>query len=64
MNLSGLIDMSVSLAGKLSMIEKEQYDRFNATGNIEINNMLVALKGYPEVRVNKAGFELPRLTRI
>lgn len=56
MNLSGLIDMSVSLAGKLSMIEKEQYDRFNATGNIEINNMLVALKGYPEVRVNKAGF--------
>ena len=55
-NLSGLIDMSVSLAGRLSMIEKEQYDRFNAAGNIEINNMLVALKGYPEVKINKAGF--------
>ncbi len=25
-NLSGLIDMSVSMAGRMSMIEKAQYD--------------------------------------
>ncbi len=56
-NLSGIIDMSVKMAGRLSMIEKEQYDKFQASGNMGIKNMLVAMTGYPEVRINDAGFE-------
>ncbi|MCJ7449527.1 MAG: hypothetical protein MUO72_17770 [Bacteroidales bacterium] len=56
-SLSGIIDMSVAMAGKLSMIEKEQYDRFQASGNINIQNMLVAMAGYPEVKINDAEFE-------
>jgi hypothetical protein len=55
--LSGIIDMSVKMAGKLSMIEKKQYANFQASGNIGIRNMLVAMTGYPEVKINDAGFE-------
>lgn len=56
-SLSGVIDMAVKMAGKLSMIEKEQYESFQASGTMNIQNMLVAMIGYPEVRINEAGFE-------
>ena len=56
-NLSGIIDMSVKMAGKMSMIEKEQYESFTATGNMNIKDMLVEMIGYPEVKINNAGFE-------
>lgn len=56
-NLSGLIDMSVRMAGRLSMIEKAQYDQFQASGGLGIQNMLVAMTGYPEVNIKNAGFE-------
>ena len=36
LNLSGFIDMSVSMAGRMSMIEKSQYDKFKASGNLNI----------------------------
>lgn len=55
--LSGIIDMSVQMAGRMSMIEKEQYESFNASGNMTIKSMLVAMTGYPEVKINEAGFE-------
>lgn len=51
-DLSGIIDLSVKMAGRLSMIEKEQYDKFQASGNIGIQNMLVNMTGYPEVKIN------------
>ncbi|HAM09763.1 MAG: hypothetical protein A2X05_16995 [Bacteroidetes bacterium GWE2_41_25] len=56
-SLSGIIDMSVQMAGKMSMIEKEQYESFKATGNMGIKDMVVAMTGYPEVKINSAGFE-------
>lgn len=55
--LSGIIDMSVKMAGRLSMIEKEQYANFQASGTMGVRNMLVAMIGYPEVKINDAGFE-------
>ena len=55
--LSGVIDVSAKMAGRMSMIEKEQYESFKASGNLGIQNMLVAMKGYPEVKINKAAFE-------
>jgi hypothetical protein len=57
MNLSGIIDLSVKMAGQLSMIEKEQYDKFQASGKIGIQNMLVEMTGYPGIRINDAGLE-------
>lgn len=56
-SLSGIIDMSVKMAGKMSMVEKEQYDKFTAEGQMNIKDMLVAMTGYPDVRINNAGFE-------
>ena len=56
-SLSGIIDMSVQMAGRMSMIEKGQYESFNASGSMNIKNMLVAMIGYPEVKINNAGFE-------
>jgi hypothetical protein len=55
--LSGVIDMSLKMAGRMSMLEKGQYDKFQASGNMNIENMLVAMTGYPEVKINNAGFE-------
>jgi len=55
--LSGIIDMSVRMAGKMSMIEKAQYEKFQASGSLGINNMEVAMTGYPAVIINDAGFE-------
>jgi hypothetical protein len=56
-SLSGIIDMSVKMAGKMSMVEKEQYDKFTAEGQMNIKDMLVAMTGYPDVKINSAGFE-------
>jgi hypothetical protein len=55
-NLSGIINMSLSMAGRMSMIENEQYDKFKASGNMDITGMLVSMTGYPEVKINNAGF--------
>jgi AsmA-like C-terminal region/AsmA family len=56
MNLSGVIDMSLSMAGKLSMIEKEKYESFTAKGNLGIKGMKVVMKGYPDVEIKEALF--------
>jgi len=56
-NLSGIIDMSVRMAGKMSMIEKGQYESFKASGKMGIQNMVIAMTGYPEIKITEAGFE-------
>lgn len=55
--LSGLLDLSVEMDGRLSMIENEQYDLFKASGRMEINDMVVGMTGYPEIKIAEAGFE-------
>lgn len=57
MNLSGVIDMAVTMAGKLSMVEKEQYEKFTAAGKLGIKNMVVAMIGYPEVEIKEASLK-------
>lgn len=58
MNLSGLIDIGVGLEGKMSMLEKKQYDRFRALGAMGIKNMSVIMSGYPGIRIDEAGLEI------
>jgi hypothetical protein len=55
-NLSGVIEMAVSMAGRLSMIEKEQYESFSAKGTLGIKNMILSMAGYPRVDINEAAF--------
>jgi hypothetical protein len=38
------------------MIEKEQYEKFSASGNLGIKNMIVSMAGYPEVEIKEAAF--------
>jgi len=54
--LTGIFDMAINMAGKLSMITKEHYDRFKAEGTLGVTNILIAMAGYPEVRINNALF--------
>ncbi len=39
-DLSGIIDADVSMKGKMSSIENEQYDNFYAEGSLKITNMI------------------------
>lgn len=64
-NLSGVIEMAITMAGRLSMIEKEQYESFNAKGTMGIRNMVVEMKGYPQVDIKDAEFLFtPAYTRM
>ena len=64
-SLSGIIEMALSMAGKLSMIEKEQYESFSAKGTVGIKNMIYSIAGYPRVEIRDAAlFFTPAYTRI
>ncbi len=56
MKMNGVIDADVSLSGKVSAIENEQYDRISASGNIGISNMQVKMKDGLDVDVHKSLF--------
>jgi hypothetical protein len=56
LDLSGLINISMRMSGKMSLLEKEQYEKFQASGNMGIKDMLISMKGYPEIRIENAGF--------
>ena len=65
MNLSGVVEMAVSMAGRLSMIEKEQYEKFTAKGTLSIKNMVAAMAGYPRVDIKEADFLItPAFTQV
>jgi hypothetical protein len=42
-NLNGIFDVDLTLDGKMSYYEKEQYERFNFAGNMSITNMLLKM---------------------
>lgn len=53
----GQINADVALKGKMSSIEKEQYDQFNAKGYFDIKNVLFKSDSLPyDVQVNEAKF--------
>lgn len=56
-SLSGLVDLSVELNGRLSMIEKKQFEKFRASGSMTVSDMKVEMKEYPEVSIKTAQFE-------
>lgn len=55
--LSGLIDLSLEMDGRLSMIEKKHFEKFKASGSMVIQDMQVGMKNYPEVKISSASFE-------
>lgn len=57
MTLSGILETSLSLAGRMSMIEEERYQEFHAEGSMILSNFMVEMTDMPQVAVNKASFE-------
>ena len=56
MELNGIITADMGLAGRLSYIEKDMYERLNASGNIELKDMKLNMKDMPSVDIKKSLF--------
>lgn len=56
MTLNGRVRADMSLAGRMSYLEKEQYERFAANGSIALNDMQLELEGIPAVTIEKSTF--------
>jgi hypothetical protein len=64
-SLSGVIDMALSMSGRLSMIEKEQYESFDTRGTLGIRNMIYSFTGYPRLEIKDAALSFtPAFTKI
>lgn len=46
--LAGLLDADLKARGYMSAIEKQQYENFDASGKLAVNNLLYTSKDYPE----------------
>lgn len=54
--LNGTINANMQVAGRLSNIEKEQYEQIKASGTIALSDMNLQLKDLPEVQIHKSLF--------
>lgn len=54
--LNGLLDISLDLAGRMSMIENKEYEKFRAVGDLKIADMAVEMSGMPDMRISSAAF--------
>lgn len=65
MSLNGTIQADMNLAGKLSYIEKEQYDKMKAEGSIRLNGMKLNMKDLPTVAIQRSTFSFsPRYLQL
>lgn len=54
--LNGVLRADMSLGGRLSFLEKEQYERFVANGTLALHNMQLRMEGIPEVNIEESNF--------
>lgn len=65
MQLNGLVNADISLAGRLSYIEKEQFERMQADGNIHLSKMKLQLKDMPNIDIQQSTFSFsPRYLQL
>ncbi|MEO6916857.1 MAG: AsmA-like C-terminal region-containing protein [Chitinophagaceae bacterium] len=64
--LSGMVKADLSAKGRISAIEKQQYDQFYAEGTVAVNGLQYSSSGYPDgVKVNNLFMEFnPRDIKI
>ncbi len=55
-SLNGLIDVSLALAGRMSMLENKKYDQFKAEGALVISDMAVEMTDMPDIKISTAAF--------
>ena len=56
-DLNGLLDVSLDLAGRMSMIENEEYEKFRAAGTLNIADMSVVMTDMPDLRISNAALK-------
>ncbi len=54
MQLNGVVDADISVNGRMSYIEKEQYESIKAAGSVRLNNMTLQLKDIPEIDIKNS----------
>jgi hypothetical protein len=50
--LQGVFNADLSAVGKMSYVDKKQYDRFSINGKMDVSNVKLAMKDMPEVLVH------------
>jgi hypothetical protein len=56
LKMNGLVDVSMNLAGRMSMLENKQYDQFKADGSLDISDMALEMTDMPEIKIRNAEF--------
>ena len=56
MELNGTINADMQMSGRLSYIEKEQYEHIQAAGTIGLTGMKLQMKDMPDVEIQKSLF--------
>lgn len=56
MELNGTINADMQTSGRMSYIEKEQYDQIQASGTIGLTGMKLKMKDMPDVEIKKSLF--------
>lgn len=54
MELNGVVDADINIKGRMSSIEKEQYDKIKAQGSVRLANMSLAMEDMPDVDIKKS----------
>ena len=55
-NLNGIIQSDLKISGLMSYIEKEQYDKIKASGQLSIKDMKLKTSDMPDVEIEKSLF--------
>ena len=63
--LNGVVKADVNINGKMSYIEKEQYEKIKASGSVQLNNMLVQMQELLDIDIKKSLFTFtPRYLQL
>lgn len=65
MQLNGLVQADLELGGRLSKVEKEQFEQMQAKGSLRLNQMKLVLKDMPPVDIQQSVFTFsPRYLQL
>lgn len=65
MNLNGLLTADMGVKGRMSYIEKSQYDLVQASGSVLLNDMDLQMKDIPDVKIKQSKFVFsPRFVEL
>lgn len=56
MALNGIVDADLSVAGQMSYVEKEQYEKIQASGTLKVSDMKLKMKDMPDITILKSLF--------